>query len=116
MKTLSEGGFTASSFYHNIHVALDEAREMLINKDIKKVITRWSIYSKWQATTNTELPASSISLNKCFHQYLKTSTRVIYKECGKISQTKISCLWQVTTPPSEILRLGELLQVKNVNT
>ena len=38
---LSEGGFTASlsgRFYHN--VALDEAHEMLINKDMKKAISR----------------------------------------------------------------------------
>ena len=41
LEALSDGGFTASlsgRFYHDI--ALDEAHEMLINKDMKKVIDR----------------------------------------------------------------------------
>ena len=60
---LSKGGFTASlsgRFYHD--VALDEAHEMLINKDMKKVITRPSKeylqQMAGQVTTSTEIPVS----------------------------------------------------------
>ena len=79
---LSEGGFTASlsgRFYHD--VTLDEAHEILINKDMKKVITRPSKeYLQQMAGYHQHRASCLLNLTE---QVLPSTSEIKYKNYTK---------------------------------